>query len=90
MKRKEILFELIEQFDDSDSPIRMAVYLLDDHVISPKDNWKNSNRLYYHKSNFGLILRDHKESDIDDSGEVIIRESFDSLLEFFGKLGYLL
>ena len=89
MKRKEVLFELIKEYDDPDSLMNLAIHLLDDHVVPSKNEWMHRG-LYYCNANFNLILRDHKNSSIDDPGEMAIRESFDSLLEFFGKLGYLL
>jgi hypothetical protein len=45
---------------------------------------------YYHKSNLKYILRKHSEIPTMDIGEVQIRQSYDSLLKFFEKLGYLL
>jgi len=45
---------------------------------------------YYHKSNLKYILRNHLEIPIMDKGEAQIRQSFDSVLKFIEKLGYLL
>ena len=45
---------------------------------------------YYHISNLQYILRDHTTLTIEDQGEISIRESFDALLDFFGKIGYLI
>jgi hypothetical protein len=45
---------------------------------------------YYNKKNLLLILRDHDVIPIYDDGESAIRGSFDTLLDFFVKLEYLL
>lgn len=44
----------------------------------------------YHRTTLDQILRNHIISPILDEGENVIRQSFDALLDFFGKLGYLL
>ena len=45
---------------------------------------------YYHKNKLAEILRDHSKHDVTDPGEIAIRSSFDALLDFLGKIGYLL
>ena len=96
LKRQEILFVLIQEFDkDLDTqPNKMkdAKTLLDDFNIPKYD------KSYKHE-NLKEILRYHgkREDDdydldgnVDDAGEIEIRASFDELLNYFGKLGYLL
>ena len=97
LKRQEILFGLIQEFDkDLDTqPNKMkdAKILLDDFNI---DKYGKS----YEHENMKEILRYHgkREDDdydpidrkVDDKGEIEIRASFDELLNYFGKLGYLL
>jgi len=65
-----------------------AKLILDDYVITPKEGWKFRGN-YYHISNLEKILRSHSQEPITDIGEVAIRGSFDSLLQFFAKLDYL-
>jgi hypothetical protein len=94
LKRKEILFPLMEEFDKS-QPMIVAKKILDDFQTIKRDysdgdkDWKERDE-YYTKSNLERILRDHKIEDIHDNGERRIRESFDYLLAFFSKLEYLL
>ena len=115
LKRQEILFDLIEEFDrrseTEPTKIKIAKDLLDDLTIDENlyNQWKSMKpehskdlepRGYYHISNMGRILKYHgKRNDDDynaidgiiiDYGERIIRECFDELLNYFGKLGYLL
>ena len=98
LKRQEILFDLIKEFDkDLDTQpnkMKYAKDLLDDFTILVDDK-------PYHSSELKEILRYHgyragddyepiDSKKIDDHGEIEIRASFDELLNYFGKLGYLL
>jgi hypothetical protein len=87
IKRKDILFPLIEEFDRSPE-LKYAKEILDDRIVSGSC-WKFSND-YYHKDNLQIILRSPDVRPITDPGEDEIRRSFDSLLDFFCKLEYLL
>ena len=87
LRRKDIIFPLIKEFDESEQ-MKYAKDLLDDKTICPQCNWKYKQR-FYHKQNFDIILRDHGPKPISDPGEFAIRKSFDALLDFFYKLQYL-
>jgi len=90
LKRKETLFDIIEEFDKSEK-LKLSRMILDGFSFR-KPDWEHSKeeKDYYHIDNLQFILRDHKKSRITDYGEMEIRESFDALLEFLGKVGYLL
>lgn len=93
LKRKQILFKLVHEFDYS-SEMYLAQRILDDfNVVEYFRERKIKFRhreAYYFASNLKRLLRDHKKIPIEDPGERAIRDSFDALLEFFGKLEYLL
>ena len=102
LKRQEIIFPLTKEFEESDK-LKNAKLILDGFILDARDpyhpertNWqrKELDRLgkgYYRKNNLNTILRVPKNYDkISDPGEMDIRNSFDSLLDFFGKLGYLI
>ena len=86
-KRKDILFELVREFDQSEK-MNFAKRILDDYSLEIEDGWLNKPG-FYHKSNLNTILRLHHESTISDPGEISIRDSFDTLFDFFDRLGYL-
>ena len=88
LKRKEIIFPLIDEYHRERSDMVMAKLILDDFNLVPKKNWW-WNTWYYHQDHLKVILRDHKLVYCDDPGEIAIRASLDSLLNFFGKLAYL-
>jgi hypothetical protein len=101
LKRKEIIFPLIEEYEKSKN-MRIAKKILDDcnlnlNEVLDKQNSSSqpkSNNRYYNKIGLKTILRAHNpnleySSEFDD-GEKAIRDSFDSLLAFFSKLEYLL
>jgi hypothetical protein len=102
IKRQEIIFPLMDEFEKSEK-FKTAKLILDNFILDPNDtnhpgrkNWQRkefneSGRGYYGKRNLEFILRVPKDNDkISDPGEHDIRNSFDSLLDFFGKLGYLM
>jgi hypothetical protein len=91
VKRQQLLFELIETFDNEKHKMYRAKRILDDFTITPESpSWHhNESELWYRQKNLSTMLRDHKEISILDPGENQIRESFDALLDFFGKLEYL-
>lgn len=86
--------------------MRIAKEILDDCVYEDPEEIlydsgilkENENKIkelekpisYYSKGHLDHILRGHFDSEITDTGELKIRDSFDSFLEFYGKLGYLL
>jgi hypothetical protein len=91
LKRKDIIFPLIDEFDNS-KEMKYAKDILDDRTIKPKKLWQYP-RDYYHKAYLKYILRAHNENNenaIFDDGEDTIRRSFDALIDFFCKLEYLL
>jgi len=92
----------MDEFEKSEK-FKTAKLILDSFILDPNDtthperkNWQRkefdeSGRGYYGKRNLEFILRVPKDNDkISDLGEHDIRNSFDSLLDFFGKLGYLM
>jgi hypothetical protein len=88
LKRKEIIFPLIDEYRNEPSKLDMAKLILDDFNLIPQKNWWWKT-WYYHQDHLKPILRDHTSVFIEDPGEIAIRGSFDSLLAFFGKLAYL-
>jgi hypothetical protein len=101
LKRKEIIFALIAEYDESEK-MHVAKKILDDgnlnlNEVLGKENssppQKSIDR-YYNKLKLKDILRAHnpnlEHSSEFEEGEEAIRDSFDSLLAFFGKLEYLL
>jgi hypothetical protein len=89
LRRKDVIFPLINEFDES-KQMKIAKYLLDDKKIERGPDWKWPEN-FYRKQYLSIILRDPltKEKEIKDAGEFAIRESFDALLDFFYKLEYL-
>jgi hypothetical protein len=89
-KEHSVLLKLYEQ---KSTGLKVSVSV-DDHIIYyflaylSKDKVKLLWR-YYHISNLQNILRDHTTSTIVDEGEMEIRSSFDIILDFFGRIGYL-
>lgn len=90
LKRKEIIFSLIAEYDESEK-MHVAKRILDDYnlnlnevlgKVNSSPPQKSIDR-YYNKSKLKDILRGGVEF---DDGEEAIRDSFDSLLAFFGKL----
>lgn len=88
-KRVEILFPLIREFDTSEEMI-LAKEILDAKRIQGKkiDNSSNDPREYDIRK-LDRVLR-YDESRVFTGAEEKIRESFDSLLDFFCKMDYLL
>lgn len=62
---------------------------LDDFFLDSEPTWDNKDPRYYGRGNLPHILRNHKREPVTDCGELAIRESFDYLLGFFGKVWYL-
>ena len=104
LKRKEIVFPLMDEFDESEK-MEVAKRILDDfsdikkRFLDPKNIKTVKHEGYYHKHHLDEILRFHKVPDDDDKdrenlcsfddGESEIRHSFDTLLAFLSKLEYL-
>ena len=104
LKRKEIVFPLMDEFDKSEK-MEVAKRILDDfsgikkRFLDPKNIKTVKHEEYYRKHHLDEILRFHKVPDDDDKdrenlcsfddGESEIRHSFDTLLAFFSKLEYL-
>jgi hypothetical protein len=104
LKRKEIVFPLMDEFDESEK-MEVAKRILDDfsgikkRFLDPKKIKTVKPEGYYHKHHLDEILRFHRVPDDDDKdrenlcsfddGESEIRHSFDTLLAFLSKLEYL-
>jgi hypothetical protein len=102
-KRADVLFPLIKEFDESKS-MDYAKKIMDDHPVAVNDpslefnpNWikglvEEKEPPYWNKDDLTLVLRDHRntEEGVITNEEDEIRRSFDSLLDFFCKLEYLL
>jgi hypothetical protein len=104
LKRKEIVFPLMDEFDEPEK-MEVAKRILDDFpdvkkkYLDPKKIKTIKPEGYYHKRHLGEILKFHKVPHDDakereilcsfDDGEREIRHSFDRLLAFFSKLEYL-
>ena len=89
LKRQEILFPLIKEFDEGEK-IFYAKELIDGVHIKLEDN--NRKFKTYSKKDFPnlLIRKDNDYTKPLDEDEIRIRLLIDSLLNFFGKLGYLM
>ena len=105
LKRKEILFPLIDEFDRS-SKMFLAKAILDDFTCSFPDSsdelcqlgktivkdYMHPEKLKerYNVSNLSQTLRYHKEEgDVTSIRELSVRESFDVIIDFYAKLEYL-
>lgn len=90
-RRKETLFLLIDEFDDGEHKMTIAKALLDGFKYK-RGYWENPTTIKYEYYGMDVpeIFRHHYPDPIYDDGEMKIRDSFDSILDFFGKLGYLL
>jgi hypothetical protein len=105
LKRKEILFPLIDEFDKAHKMF-LAKAILDDFTCSLPDSqeelaqlgkitikdYKHPDQLkeLYHVDNLYITLRYHKdEGDVTDLRELCVRESFDAIIDFYAKLEYL-
>ena len=86
-KRKNILFELVKEFDKS-TKMGHAKRILDDFNLKPQKEWTKEYG-YYHKRNLSDLLKSHYLEGVDDKGKSDIRDSFDALFDFFDRLGYL-
>jgi hypothetical protein len=82
LKRQEIILPQMKEFDEC-KDLTIAKLLLDDFVFPAEDGKE------YSKDNLAEVLRDHKIREVEGS-EIDVRGSFDALLNFFGKLGYLI
>ncbi len=84
-KRRDEAISILNKYHDSDK-MQIALDILDDYTIESQKDWKQSTD-YYHKKNLGTILRNHEIGDgIDDKGEIEVRKSFDTFLDFVGSL----
>ena len=96
LKRKETIFPLIAEYDES-TKMEIAKRILDDFTDIKKKFFEGKIFVaelkgdeYYTIKNLHDILRDDTIATKFDEGEDEIRDGFDSLLAFFGKLEYLL
>jgi len=87
-QRKKTVLKLADELDYK-KEYTHAKLLLDDFFLNPEPTWDIQDRRHYGKKELPHILRDHDNESITDPGEVAIRESFDYLLGFFGKVWYL-
>jgi hypothetical protein len=85
LKRQEIIIPLMKDFDTNDK-LKTALDLLDDYIVEVTGPISRE----FGRDNLKTILRDHKILKVNDPAEIAIRESFTALLDFFGKLGYLM
>ena len=90
----------MREFEES-LRLKLAKDSLEDKPLYPqaRKGWNIDEENYYTKTNLRKLLRSRVEIDsdvndidgpVEDKGENEIRESFDALLDFFGKLDYLL
>jgi|SRR5215216_276525 len=89
--RQQVLFEVIKEFNESDQ-IKIAKDILGYGNVrkeNKKPNWKQPDS-YYNKTHLDQILRIIPAATEVEQGEKDIRDSFDSLIVFLGKIGYLL
>lgn len=89
-KKKDILFPLIEEFDDDCKKMDLAKKLLDEYKYKLEGGLHSMEEGYYYRIENEAIFRHHVPGGINDPRETEVRESFDALLDFFGKIGYLL
>lgn len=89
IKRADFLDKLISEFLQSESEI--ARHLLDDFVyVKTQDRNKTPEEQYQLATPLRSYLRHHNEAPIKTEDEMIVRKSFDNLLDFFTKLSYYL
>jgi hypothetical protein len=82
---KEDVLDRMVMIQNTKSDYKSVHYL----CANVLDGKMNSLSTYYHKSNLKYILRIVDTDPIIDEGEDQIRRSFDSLLDFYTKVGYL-
>jgi len=87
LQRQEIVLPLMKEFD-TDERLDAALKLLDDFVI--KITGSITGDRDFDKASLMNVLRDHHLMKVNDPAEMKVRESFTALLDFFGKLGYLM
>jgi len=87
-KRKDTLFELVNEFDRSEE-MHFAKKILDGFVYNFPESIDQLGPNYFSKDNLKQILRSHEDHDITVSKEMELRDSFSALFDFFDKLGYL-
>jgi hypothetical protein len=91
-KRADTLLPLIEEFDDNKSEMFVAKEILDDKTIKANAlDDKTDDPTEYDIGNLDVyVLRYDDDQHTFTTSEEKIRKSFDSLLDFFCKLDYLL
>ena len=87
-KRKDILFEVVHEFDRSEE-MHFAKKILDGFVYNFPESFDQLGPNYFSKDNLKQILRSHEDHDITVPKEIELRDSFSALFDFFDKLGYL-
>lgn len=90
IRRKDTLLPLTEIFDgDVAEKLQLAKNLLEDFkYYQPNENDELEE---YSLKNLDIFIHHNEKADgITDPNKMEIRASFDALLNFFGKLGYLL
>jgi|SRR5919112_6715034 hypothetical protein len=88
VKKAEIIFPLIKEFDECRT-MDYAKDILDEKIITIRSDHFPYTFTRYDQSDLKYLLRNHQEGDIEEK-ESKVRKSFDSLLDFFCKLDYLL
>jgi hypothetical protein len=89
--RQQVLFEAIKDFNES-KQMKIAKDILGYGNVrkeNRKDGWEHPDT-YYTKDNLAQILRILPPGTEVEKGEKDIRDSFDALIVFLGKIGYLL
>jgi hypothetical protein len=85
LKRQEIILPLMEEFDTNET-LNIARTILDGFpfiVDGPEQREFGFDKL-------SDYLRDPSQLPVNDISEINLRNSFTALLDFFGKLGYLM
>jgi hypothetical protein len=81
--RKDMLYGI---FIESSQENKSERFLQDEFLMESVEN----NEAYVNESQLRQILRNHRDNEVREQYEIIIRTSFDTLLDFFVKLEYLL
>jgi hypothetical protein len=81
--KREVLerFSFQQEFDIPDASLIEGSIMAESEMRLPE---------YKNQMDLNDVLRDHRSRDVTASDEIVIRMSFDSLLDFFVKLEYLL
>jgi hypothetical protein len=87
LKRQEIILPLMREFD-TNGTLDFARTLLEHFPVDIRGPGQLQHTFTFDK--LSTYLRDDKQTPVTDPAEIAIRNSFTALLDFFGKLGYLM